>query len=55
MKSYYREINIFGIYRLIIWMIFMIVIIFIVYFGVIIVIDGVLSVGLFILFYIYVG
>lgn len=55
MKSYYREINTFGIYRPIIWMISMIATILTVYFGVTTVIDGALSVGLFISFYIYVG
>lgn len=55
MKSYYREINTFGIYRPIIWMISMVATILTVYFGVTTVIDGALSVGLFISFYIYVG
>lgn len=54
-KSYYREINTFGIYRPIIWFISMIATILTVYFGVTTVIDGALSVGLFISFYIYVG
>ena len=54
-KSYYREINTFGIYRPIIWLISMIATILTVYFGVTTVIDGALSVGLFISFYIYVG
>lgn len=54
-KSYFREINTFGIYRPIIWLIAMMATIATVYFGVTTVINGVLSVGLFISFYIYVG
>jgi len=54
-KSYFREINTFGIYRPTIWLIAMFATILTVYFGVTTVIDGALSVGLFISFYIYVG
>ncbi|WP_025725365.1 ABC transporter ATP-binding protein [Acholeplasma granularum] len=54
-KSYFTEINTFGIYRPIIWLISMIATILTVYFGVISVVDGALSVGLFVSFYIYVG
>lgn len=54
-KSYFREINSFGIYRPVIWMISMAASILTVYFGVTTVIDGALSIGLFVSFYIYVG
>lgn len=54
-KSYFREINTFGIYRPTIWFIAMLATIITVYFGVTTVIEGALSVGLFISFYIYVG
>lgn len=54
-KSYFREINTFGIYRPTIWLIAMAATIMTVYFGVTTVIEGGLSVGLFISFYIYVG
>lgn len=54
-KSYFREINTFGIYRPTIWLIAMLATIITVYFGVTQVIEGPLTVGLFISFYIYVG
>lgn len=54
-KSYLTEINIFGIYRPIIWLIAMIASILTIYFGVSSVLAGILSPGLFISFYIYVG
>src|SRR5690554_2058926 len=54
-KSYFREINTFGIYRPTIWLIAMAATIMTVHFGVTTVIEGGLSVGLFISFYIYVG
>ena len=54
-KSYFKEILVFGIYRPVIYFISMVATISSIYFGAQAVFSGVLSVGLFISFYIYIG
>lgn len=54
-KSYIREINIFGIYRPLIFLFAMIATLFAVYFGVQSIFNGLISIGLFVSFYVYVG
>ncbi len=54
-KSYFKEILVFGIYRPVIYFISMVATISSIYFGAQAVFGGVLSVGLFISFYIYIG
>ncbi|MFA7020839.1 MAG: ABC transporter ATP-binding protein, partial [Bacilli bacterium] len=54
-KSYFREIYTFGIYRPVIYFLAMAATILSIYFGVSSIFEGVLSIGLFVSFYVYVG
>jgi len=54
-KSYISEINIFGIYRPTIFLLSMVATILSIYYGVDAIFKGVLTVGLFISFYVYIG
>lgn len=54
-KSYIREINVFGIYRPIIFFLSMVATILSIYFGVNQIFRGAISVGLFVSFYVYIG
>jgi len=54
-KSYISEINIFGIYRPTIFLLSMVATILSIYYGVDAIFKGVLTVGLFVSFYVYIG
>jgi len=54
-KSYISEINIFGIYRPVIFLLAMAATILSIYYGVDAIFKGVLTVGLFVSFYVYIG
>lgn len=54
-KSYIREINVFGVYRPVIFLFAMIATLLSVYYGVSSIFSGAITVGLFVSFYVYVG
>ncbi|MFA5480880.1 MAG: ABC transporter ATP-binding protein [Bacilli bacterium] len=54
-KSYFREIYTFGIYRPTIYLLSMVATLLTIYFGVGSIFSGLLSIGLFVSFYVYVG
>ncbi|MCX5775866.1 MAG: ABC transporter ATP-binding protein [Firmicutes bacterium] len=54
-KSYITEINIFGIYRPIIFLLAMVATVLSIYYGIDAIFKGVLTVGLFVSFYVYIG
>lgn len=54
-QSYLKEINVFGIYRPLIWLLAMAATMLAIYFGIDSVFAGTLSIGLFVSFYVYVG
>jgi len=54
-KNYYREIYTFGIYRPVIYLLSMLATVLTIYFGVSSIFQNLLSIGLFVSFYVYVG
>ncbi len=53
--SYLREINVFGIYRPTIYLLAMVATMLAIYFGVVSIFNGSLTIGLFVSFYVYIG